>query len=373
MKIDINKLTLKQRDNLSAALAAYEKKSVISSVRPVALYIELTKNCIARCEFCHADWNNDPQYTMSNETFEYLKREYVPYATYVDLRGYGESLMLDNFDSYVEQISPLCPHIRLTTTLGCGNKRALQSLVDHNVFISVSFDAADKKVYESTRKGICYDTVIRNMTFLSKEIQLKHGSLSGMMRIGIIPLQAHNLPYVDGVIDLAAQLGITEIRILPLGSHQFDLNTLFYHKRETVVTLLKAIKKARQNGVALQFGASLFRDLRVDEFATDRCCKPWLYSVINHEGRILYCDWHISPRDKSDFIGFVGKSDDSAWNGDKAKQVRSAHVSKSGLSWRCKSCYRLGKYSDHEHELDPQFVKWLVTDKEMEQRLLAWR
>jgi hypothetical protein len=31
----------------------------------------------------------------------------------------------------------------------------------------------------------------------------------------------------------------------------------------------------------------------------------------------------------------------------------------------CKRCLTLGRYADHEHELDPYFNKYLVTEKEL--------
>ncbi len=372
MKIDINRLSLLQRQNLNDGLAAYWDEKVISCGHPVALYIELTKNCIARCRFCHPRWSNAPGYNMSREIFDILMQEYVPYATFVDLRGFGESLMLGDFGWYVEQVARKCPHIRLTTTLGCGNQRALESLVDYDVFISVSFDAAEKSIYESIRRGICYDTVIKNMEFLSRQIRKKHGSLDGRMRIGIAPLQSLNLDYVGGIIDLAVRLGISEIRILPLGSHIFDFNVLMYHKRHTREILLKAIDTARRKGITLQFGASLFPELRLDERACDRCCKPWLYAVINHEGKMLYCDWQIARRDNNILLGSIKDGIDSTWNSTYAQSIRSAHIGRKDLYDCCRGCYRWGRYCDHEHEIDPRFMRWLVTDKEIEPRLFAF-
>jgi len=369
MKIDRNKLSLRQRDNLNLALSEYSERKQIINSRPVALYIELTKNCFARCVYCRpSDWENAPKYNMSKDLFDILLRDYLPYATFVDLRGYGESLMLEDFDRYIERAVEICPYLRLTTSLGCGSKRALQALVDHNVFISVSFDAADKERYETLRKGVNYNTVIKNMEFLSQQIKKKHGSLEGMMRIGIVPLQKPNLEYVQGIIDLAARLGISEIRMSHLHSRNpFDFNLLRYNKRETIDTFDKVISYAKIKGVSLQFGAPPFAELRIDEHTRLCCCKPWMYAMVNYEGKLLFCDWHIDLKNDSGFLGDIREDINVVWNSAYAQKVRFAHTHRrtSDLHYVCKSCYDMGRYADHEHDLDPQFRQWLVTGDEM--------
>ena len=371
MRIDTAKLSSLQRENLVSALSAYHERNRISSSHPVALYIELTKNCIGRCRFCRKGWRNHPRYNMSKDLFETLLKEYVPYATFVDLRGFGESLMLSDFDWYVEKVSQVCPHIRLTTTLGCGSQRVLQSLVDHDVFISVSFDAADKPTFEAIRKGIRYDTVIKNMEFLSRQILRKHGRLDDRMRIAIAPLQAANLDYIEGIIDLAERLGITGIRILPLSAHAFNFNRLYYHKRKTMKKLLMAIRHAHKKGVSLQLGTSPFSELRFDDKVRDCCCKPWMYAAVNYEGKMLHCDCKLSLSDNTGFLGWIHESPETVWNGVSARLVRTSHANKHRLSDDCSRCYRQGRYCDHEQDIDHQFLRWLVTDKEMEEKISA--
>ncbi len=174
MKIDTERLNEQQKINLRDALNAYERKQVVSSPSPPVLYIELTQNCNGRCDFCRGEtWCNDPRYNMSQKLFKILLREYIPFATLVDLRVWGESLILPDFDKYVASVARLGPSIRLTTNLGCGTPAVLQSIVDHDVFISVSIDAAEKSLFERIRKGVSYDTVMKNLAFLATAMRKK--------------------------------------------------------------------------------------------------------------------------------------------------------------------------------------------------------
>jgi MoaA/NifB/PqqE/SkfB family radical SAM enzyme len=369
MIVDRSILSDIQLSNLNEGLQAYNNLSMVSSAYPAVLFLELTRNCISRCLYCRKSWKNDPKFDMSSEIFDIVLNKFAPYASLIDLRSYGESLMLGDFKKRLEALASVCPNLRITTTLGCGDEETLQALVDHDVFVSVSFDAADKELYEHYRRGIDYDVVMRNMQFLCKQMLKKYGNLHGRIRLGIAPLYRDNLSYVDGVLDLANRLQIPEIRILQLSSKWYDLNTLFYHKRKLLYVLQKAIKKADKYGIELQFGSPLVSSLKIPEKTCPLCIKPWLYSIIMFNGTMRYCDWQVALKITADEFGNIRDGADSVWNGDVARRVRKSHISSNKRSSICDNCYRIGRYSDHEHDLDCSFRKWLVTGNDIKARV----
>ena len=369
MVIDGKHLTSLQRRTLKTGVKAYTERATYAGDFPPVLFIELTRNCIARCRYCRKKWVNDPKYDMSGETFQVILRDYAPHAALIDLRSYGESLMLKNFRRYVEQLGNACRNLRITTTLGCGDDDALKALVDHDVFVSVSFDAADKRLYEHYRCGISYDTVVRNLKFVSELMLKTYGELRGRMRIGIAPLYRDNLDFVDGVIEFAHCLHIPEIRILQLASDWYDPNTLYFHKRKLLHVLQKAIKKAAGYGIELQFGSPLITQLKLAEKTCDVCIKPWLYASIMYNGTVRYCDWQIELEKKRDDFGTVHDGAENVWNGEVARRVREAHVRSRSFPPACVTCYRIGRYSDHEHDIDRIFRKWLVTGEDIRERI----
>jgi MoaA/NifB/PqqE/SkfB family radical SAM enzyme len=369
MEIAHDKLNEKQRFTLKAALSSYSEKKIISSASPPILYIELTKNCIARCEFCRgSSWKNKPDYTMDGKTFSKLLKEYVPYATMVDLRGWGESLMLPNFHEYVGKIADYGPAIRITTTLGCGTKKNLQSLIDHNVFVSVSFDAAEKNVYEKIRSGLVFDNVVRNIEFVTQGIIKKHGTLKGRFRLGVVPLQEKNLGQLVKIIEFAKRHKIEDIRISPLGADPSCPYLLCHHRHKTVEALKEAVSVAKKEGISLQLGFSLFDDFYFKEKAFDVCCHPWLYSYLDHEGNVGFCD-HILTIGKSNYLGniLVDKKN-KIWNGKRIKKIRKIHALRKDTKMisNCARCYKGGRYADHEQDINEMFMKWEVTENDLE-------
>jgi len=372
MKIDFEKLTPQQRSNLEVALDAYNKRKLISSPSPPILYVELTQNCIARCDFCRPKWpGNNPSYNMDDKIFDILLKDYIPYASFVDLRAWGESLILQNFDEYVNKIAKFGPRIQLVTTLACGNKKALQSLIDNDVYISVSLDTADKKTYESIRKGANYDTVIKNIEFLTREIAKKHGNPNSRMRLAIVPLQRKNLDYLEGIIQLAIRYNISEICLGPLFSFPKNRNLLEYNKAKTKKALRTCVKYAKKYGIKFQLLSTPFPELRFSDKVFDLCCHPWLYTVVNYQGKACLCDHILGTGGIKHSIGNVTEDKESVWNGKEAQRQRLAHIQKNMAvtSRPCVKCYVKGRYADHEHEIDDQFKKWLVTEKDIENRL----
>jgi MoaA/NifB/PqqE/SkfB family radical SAM enzyme len=373
MKINHDQLTEKQIANLNAAIKAYNDKSVVSSPLPAVLYIELTQNCIAKCDFCRGpQFVNKPAYNMRPEMFDILLHDCIPSAVLVDLHGWGESLMLPDFDQYIARVAQLGPQIRLTTTLGCGSPKALQSLIDHDVFVSISIDAAEKHVYENIRKGVNFDTLLKNIEFLSQGILKKHGSLEGRMRLGVVPLQESNLDQLEKIVQLAIQYRIPEIRIGPLHSGPNDPALLQYHRPKTIAVLQKCIELAKTAGIAFQLGRTPFAELRFKDKLFDLCCHPWLYGIIGYTGNFSYCDHLVHNSQEQVVLGNIQETPVAElWNGPKAQALRSAHIKKDGeaLYSSCVSCYTKGRYADHEHELHPQFCKWLVTEKDLDARI----
>jgi len=370
MRFSINNLTSLQRNNLNSALEAYDTGNIRSSFSPAILYLELTRNCMSHCTYCRRWWTNKPEYTMSDELFEILLREYIPYASLVDLRGWGESLILPNFDEYVTKVAALSPHLRLTTTLACGSRKALESLVDNNVFVSVSFDCANKLLYEKIRKGLSYDTVINNIKFLTEQMK-KRGTLEDAIRIGIAPLQAITLDHLEGVIIFASRYGISEVVIDGLSARPYHLGLLCYHKKHTIKVLKKAVTVAKKEGVRLRMGTVLFKELMINKHVFDFCCHPWLYLFINYKGQAIACDHLMWPTYSCRFFGQLHEGKENLWNGINAKDFRTAHLTKKrvDLPSMCRRCYKEGRYSDHEHDVDIRFQKWLVTEKELAQQL----
>jgi len=367
MRIDFNKLSDIQKDNLNNAIDSYKRRDLIVKASPPVLYIELTRNCPARCIFCSRPKDNryDPSKNMPDEIFDILEKEYLPYAVFVDLRCQGESLSHPNFPRYVKAVAKHSPRMQLVTTLGCGRKEALQSLVDHDVFISVSFDAADKRLYEKIRRGLKYDTVIQNLEFVIKGMKEKYGTIEDKIRFSVCPFQKKNLNAVEGIFELANNYGISEIRFGPLSTSSYDANNLENNKYGTYRAFKKMKRLAEKNKINLQLSISPFEEVTDQEIAFDMCCHPWMYFQIMYDGDAIFCDHLIGDFHKQRIVGNIRDSKESVWNGSKAQTFRECHLTRpdNQLMLHCNTCYKKGRYADHEHEFCDNFSRWLFDEK----------
>jgi radical SAM protein with 4Fe4S-binding SPASM domain len=366
MILNLNDCSPEAVANFSAAIKNYHDKQLISATSPPVLFIELTQNCNSRCSFCRPRWKNKTKYNMSWEIFNILVKDYIPFAAVVDLRGWGESLLLPDFPDYVSKVAAFGPNIMLTTNLGCDSPRALQSLIDYNVFITISLDCADQHLYEKIRRGVKYDRVIKNLQYITREMDKKN-TLKDHLRLAVRPLQRANLKYLPAVIELAAKYGIKEISIGELDSRFYHPGLLIYHQRQTMQILTETAILAKQKGINLILGSAPFKKLSIKNRIFDRCGHPWLYFFVNYLGEVLFCDHLIHPVYHRFQTGHISEKKEILWNGPRARNFRKIHLNKklSLLPRMCKRCLTLGRYADHEHELDPYFNKYLVTEKEL--------
>jgi radical SAM protein with 4Fe4S-binding SPASM domain len=373
MHFDSARLTQLQRDNLSQAIEAYDIKALQSSPSPPVLFLELTKNCNAVCGFCRAStWKNDPCHSMSQSTLEQVFQDYVPYASLVDLRGWGESLLLPHLDEIVERVARAGPRLRITTTLSCGTRKALQSFIDHDVFVSVSLDTGEAETYEKLRPGARFGVVMKNLKFLAEGFQERYGTTVDRLRISVAPLQRSNLDHLPGIVDIAQAVGVKEIRILPLEAAPWDRNRLGFVQAQTRQALTDLLKRCRAAGIRVQLGAAPFRGLRIGSRVFDRCCHPWMYAVVDAHGHVGSCDHMIGPGLPTVHLGNLSQERAQVWNGPVAQAERGRHNRGRflGHNLTCARCYYGGRYADHEHEVNPKFSRWLVTQAELEPLLV---
>jgi len=365
MKIDLNELSEEQKQNFMQAVDSFESKSETSSIRPPVLYIELTQNCISRCDFCKPNWKNDPSFNMKDELFEILLQDYVRYATLVDLRGWGESLMLSDFSKKLARVKELGPKVRIATTLGCGSKQTLQSLVDNDVYVSVSFDAVDKGLYESIRKGIKYNVVMKNLDYISSRLMEK-GTIGDNLRLSAT-LHRDNINQAEGILELASEYHISQVRIVPVQSFPTNPILLKYYQQETSEVLDKLAHRAKKKGINLQLGFAPFEEFYVKSKVFDPCCHPWMYALINYDGNIRPCEHMLGNSDMNLSVGNIRNTGPEWWNNQDMRKLRRAHsiLDLEAIPKKCHKCYSLGRYSDHEQDLYEPFKRWEFTEDDI--------
>lgn len=82
------------------------------------------------------------------------------------LNGRGESLIYPHIREAVEYARIEYPHLALNlfTSLSIKNDVLIHSILNNDIQLYVSVDAAEKHVYESIRIGARFDFVIHNLS-----------------------------------------------------------------------------------------------------------------------------------------------------------------------------------------------------------------
>jgi radical SAM protein with 4Fe4S-binding SPASM domain len=300
---------------------------------------------------------------MSEETFSRIARDLFPSASVVDLRGWGESTILKNFDERVARTIEAGPRVRLVTNALVLKPSTWELLMQAAAMVVVSVDAATTATFSALGRG----SLAKVIASIATGAKARDASASGGKIFFNTTLSSLSLPELPGVVTLAAQHGVTRITLFPIGTTRNDPLHLC-HSREILPTALHAAAAmAGELGIELRFGVSLTEDLVVSEALPDLCSHPWSYCYIDYAGRVGYCD-HLVGHPEFTLGNLMGAQFDAIWNGSAFQSLRDAHVrarESAGASLgngfgHCTWCYSR-RYVDFEDETHPSAINSVVS------------
>src|SRR5215204_3624022 len=137
-----------------------------SPVLPEIVQIESTNICNAKCVFCPRDEMHRRQGIMSLDLFRKIVDECLELGiTHVRVHNYGEPFVDRRLVDKVRYAKE--KGIREVGMISNGSlitEKVARGMIDAGLdAINVSVDASGKDVFESTRIGLKYDTVIANI------------------------------------------------------------------------------------------------------------------------------------------------------------------------------------------------------------------
>jgi radical SAM protein with 4Fe4S-binding SPASM domain len=176
-----------------------------------------------------------------------------------------------------------------------------------------------------------------------------------------------NIAHMEGIVDLAYNLGISQVRVVPVQSFPTNPILLKYFKSETNEALETISKKAVDYNIQLQLGFAPFKEFIVEGKTYNPCCHPWLYALFNYEGNIRPCEHMLGNSDMNISIGNIKEISYEWWNGDEMKSFRNAHkaIDLDGMPKKCNKCYTMGRYADHEQDIYQNFQRWNFNEKDI--------
>lgn len=343
------------KQNRLLNIEEYHQNKIHLDSRPQYLIVELTQGCNLHCSMCRPEIITTKSRLMSEEIFQKIASELFPTAQMVDLRGWGESLIIPNIRQYIELTASFGVTIRFVTNLSFERDEILELLVEHGCYLSISVDSPDPNVFAQLRRGGNLTKVERNLRKLTAAYQAKFGSTA---RINLTTtVQNPALATLPNLIDFASNLGIKEIRLFSVTIACDSPLSLNQQEKEIDLTLAQMQERGRLKGVKLIAGTKL-GSLQHKPLDSSPCFHPWSYAYFAYDGSVGFCDHLIGPDGSEYILGNLNNSTfEEIWNGEAWQALRQEHLTTRSAHApyfeECSWCYK-NRYIDFENFFLPE-------------------
>lgn len=204
--------------------------------KPSRLILELSQNCNLNCIMCGFGGRPiDKSKFFDENLFEKIvaEKEFLSNINEIRLNGRGESTINPRFQELVKKISNYFPDSRMsiTSNLMFPNEEIIDTFNENNIDLVVSVDSANKKDYESIRRGSDYNLLIERL----QEIKNCHI---------IFTLQKYNVEQIQSIGEFAQKHGFGLIlNIIRVDDQDYknEFNKLLNEKWGLILKQLKTL------------------------------------------------------------------------------------------------------------------------------------
>jgi radical SAM protein with 4Fe4S-binding SPASM domain len=370
--------------NIVQAWGEYSRGEMNPTSLPFKGILELTQNCNFKCYMCpqstdpkFAKYNND--LNMPAELFVRLAEEFFPSATFVDLRGFGESTILPWWNdvlSYLERFPFVNWH--LVTNLGVPRPAMWERMIQLGFELGFSCDGATKETFEAIRVNSRFPTILSNLEAI-KQARQKWDQRGFIYFISTI--QKRNIHELRQIVEMAHRYDVSEVQFKAVQGFPWQPE-LYAMKQDEVAQLVnEAVDCAAELKVNINFNDHFFTKnidpvklRQVNEFPrpsksnfyafdhefwnahqmteilekmTDssrvsvhqKCFKPFSFTYVNYEGFMGTCNHMMFPDLK--MMGDLNKNSfKEIWNSEKYVQFRRELWTAKPSDARCQWCFK---------------------------------
>jgi MoaA/NifB/PqqE/SkfB family radical SAM enzyme len=326
-----------ERNELLAIREYYEGKTIVESYPP-ALYLELTANCDLDCVMCPVKSKYDPRLDMSQGTF-------LPYVKYVELRGYGETLVLNNVISYLEYTEPFSCQFSILTNLNTIDQEVLAYLMRRRFLLGISFDGATRETFERIRRGSAFSRILDNLRYVvSLREQLGRSKTTPTLHVTV---QQANLGEISDIVRLARDLDIRSVRLSPIFLNKYTGADGSFSS--FVISMQRAAWEAASLAANLGIKLELRGMLSAEKNSSD-CASPWMIAYITYSGNVQPCltMQTVTPGrswTENSYLAYGNVNQEKfsmIWNNEKFQSLRKG-LSNKNVTSECGRCIGLGR------------------------------
>lgn len=336
----------------------YASGQAVLRSRPRALFVELTRHCNLACPMCRNPGEVPPGLRMSEDLFALVEAELFPTADMIDLRGWGESLILPEFEDRARRAAAFGADLRVVTNLSFRRDDILDLLAELGFHVGVSIDSADRDILAFLRGGARLDLIEANLARLAAAYRRR--GLGHRLNL-YVTCQLPALASLEGVVDLAARAGVHDLRLAPVGTGLRFLAVASVPS-EVKTALERVAARAERTGVQVSVTASIVDGLQPND-DDDACLHPWTWCYVAYNGRLGFCD-HLIAADHYTF-GTLGEAPfEEIWNGAAWSALRREHAGARRPSapyfHECAWCYK-NRHVDCEDIVEPAYGERRLT------------
>lgn len=303
----------------NAILSEYEianKKTVLSS-KPRSIWIAASSKCNISCQMCKA---NEQNWNLSDKDVKDLY-SYMPYLEHITWWG-GEPTISDLFYEMLEH-SLQYKNIQHTviTNGQYFSKKFLDLVSENNMEVIVSIDSADKKMYETIRRGASFDKLKDNLSKLSKVLD------NNLIKINIVVMKK-NIKDINNIIKFAKEFNITKFTFIPMGSKDLVADMIKNYDRKI---LNKSINK--DNTLKIFDSTCIINKKNVEKSVKGFCHIPWTDITFSYNGSLI-CD-NLCYHFGNEYYLLNGQNMNKYWNSEVLKNLRNKILKNKSCSLTC--------------------------------------
>lgn len=242
-------LTEKQKDNSMLNISESDKGLQMLKSYPRRIVLELTNACNLGCIMCGRNHSDFKPHFFNIEWLDALK-PVMEYAEEITLMGWGEPTIHPDFRSILE-FAAQYPIKKYMLTNGVKLRDISPWIFEYDVnIVAVSLDGPDETTNNIIRRGSDFNAIVSNIRELVKRRSI---SSSKPYINTVTTLMKSNLDKFPDMIDLAASLGIEEVKGVYLTAFSKSLaeETLFDIPDKTREIFSIAAKRAEKHNIVL--------------------------------------------------------------------------------------------------------------------------
>lgn len=234
---------------INRALIEYSviKRLENTNCMPAELQLETTDICNAKCIMCSHFYRQGSHTITKSKDIVGALRGVLPFLETIYLHGNGEPFLDEGIDEFAAQIHSYGIRCMANTNLSVLTDDNIRTIGNCFSEINISIDGADAKTYESIRRGLSFDVLVKNCKRLRKSCSNLYIRMWAVM-------MSQNIDYLSELVKFAAELEFDEIVFTELSSderlkNKEDMASCYPHT--VSMELNKARETAEQYGIKL--------------------------------------------------------------------------------------------------------------------------